>query len=224
MAAFSRFSLQLSRNSSGSGYAAVVPAEPTAPTETRGRPRLRRDDEILDAALLAFATHGYAGMSLRKLNSELGLSHGTISHRYGSKERLFYAAVGRRPPAADELAQVRERFRAFLVVSARRPELVRLMNQEGLHASDRLNYIFDNYIQPALADTIATLERLASAGVLRPVPARAWFFLLTHGAAAPYTLTALSARFDPVDGPLDELAHAELITDVTINALRRPDP
>jgi AcrR family transcriptional regulator len=216
-----------------------VPPEPVAPSETRGRPRLRRDDEILDAALLAFATHGYAGMSLRKLNSELGLSHGTISHRYGSKERLYYAAVdhgfggliaemddeiGRRPPATDELAQVRERFRAFLVVSARRPELVRLMNQEGLHASDRLNYIFDTYTQPALADTLAALERLASAGVLRPLPARALFFLLTHGAAAPYTLTALSARFDPVDGPLDELAHAELITDVTINALRRPGP
>ena len=33
---------------SPSGYAAVVPPEPTAPTETRGRPRLRRDDEILD--------------------------------------------------------------------------------------------------------------------------------------------------------------------------------
>ena len=70
-----------------------MPPEPIASAETRGRPRLRRDDEILDAALLAFASHGYAGMSLRKLNSELGLSHGTISHRYGSKERLYYAAV-----------------------------------------------------------------------------------------------------------------------------------
>jgi hypothetical protein len=57
-----------------------------------------------------------------------------------------------------------------------------------------------------------------------PGPHAFGFFLLTHGAAAPYTLTALSDRFDPVDGPLDELAHAELITDVTINALRRPGP
>jgi hypothetical protein len=59
----------------------------------------------------------------------------------------------------------------------------------------------DTYSQPALGDTLATLERLASAGVLRPVPARAWFFLPTHGAAAPYTLTALSARFDPSTVP-----------------------
>jgi AcrR family transcriptional regulator len=61
--------------------------------ETRGRPRIRDDDDILRAAVHAFAEHGYEGMSLRTLNADLGLSRGTINQRFRSKEQLWYAAV-----------------------------------------------------------------------------------------------------------------------------------
>jgi len=44
--------------------------------------------------------------------------------------------------------------------------------------------------------------------------------LIAHGAAAPYTLTALSGRFDPQDGRLDDVAHAELMTDILMAGLR----
>jgi hypothetical protein len=44
--------------------------------------------------------------------------------------------------------------------------------------------------------------------------------LIAHGGAAPYALTALSGRFDPQDGPLDDVAHAELMTDILMAGLR----
>ncbi len=50
-------------------------------------------DEILGAALRAFATHGYEGVSVRTLNRELGVSHSLINGRFGSKEDLWYATV-----------------------------------------------------------------------------------------------------------------------------------
>ncbi|MEA2195939.1 MAG: hypothetical protein QOG42_2701 [Solirubrobacteraceae bacterium] len=174
-------------------------------------------------------------MSLRLLNRDLGLSHGTINQRFGSKERLYYAAVDygfgglvaemtdeleRRPEPGDDLALVRESIRAFLVASARRPELVRLMQAEGLADSDRLHYIFETFIGPTLAGIEAAYDRLAEAGSVRPLSTRAWFFLIAHGAAAPYTLTALSRHFDVRDGPLDDAAHAEQMTDVIIAGLR----
>jgi AcrR family transcriptional regulator len=215
-------------------WAVTSPA--AKPIETRGRPRLRSDDEILQAALLAFAEYGYDGMSLRTLNSELGLSRGAINQRFGSKEELWYAAVDRgfrallhdittdlqrQEPPSDDLGQVRASIRAFLAASVRRPELVRLMNQEGLHATRRLDHIMSSFVLPTMAGPWQALDRLATAGLARPVPARTVLFLLAHGAAAPFTLRPLSDKFDPLDGPLDPMAHVELVTDILVSGFMR---
>ena len=209
-------------------------ATSTVRTETRGRPRLRSDDEILQAALLAFAEHGYEGMSLRNLNSELGLSRGTINQRFGSKQQLWYVAVDsgfqslineveaelqHSGTSGDDLVQLRTSIRTFLVASARRPELVRLMNYEGLHSSGRLDHIFNTFVLPGLAPAMQALRCLEAAGKARAVPARALLFLVAHGAAAPFTLGPLSDRFDALDGPLDPMAHVELVTDIIVSGL-----
>lgn len=209
-------------------------AEPAATIETRGRPRLRGDAEILGAAIRAFAAAGFDGMSLRSLNRDLGLSHGTINQRFGSKEQLFYAAVDHdfgalmaevaaelaiRPPAGDEIEQLRDTIRAFLVASARRPELLRLMNQEGLTASPRLAYIFDRFVRPTIESNLSGLQRLADRGVVRPHAMRSVFFLMTHGAAAPFTLAALSRHFDEADGEVDDDEHAQALADIIVAGL-----
>jgi AcrR family transcriptional regulator len=203
--------------------------------ETRGRPRIRDDDDILQAALHAFAEHGYQGMSLRTLNADMGLSRGTINQRFGSKEQLWYAAVDRefhhliddlnaelqqRTMPDDDLSRLREGIRAFLVASARRPELVRLMNQEGLHSTSRLDHVVTTFTLPTLTPAVRALNRLADAGVMRRVPARTLLFLIAHGAAAPFTLGALSDCFNPIDGPLDAVTHVELVTDIIVSGLR----
>jgi AcrR family transcriptional regulator len=212
-----------------------TPVNAAAP-ETRGRPRIRDDDEILQAALAAFAEHGYEAMSLRGLNIELGLSRGTINQRFSSKERLWYAAVKHgfrqlivdvnaetaRLPSDDDLSLLRNTIRAFLIASWKHPEMVRLMNQEGLHSTGRLDFIVETFILPALAVPTAAIGRLADAGVVRRIPVRALLFLLAHGAAAPFTLRALSERFDVIDGPLDPACHVQLATDVIMAGLHNP--
>src|SRR5271168_4714353 len=218
-------------------YRAVMATDAVQTVETRGRPRIRDDDEILRAALHAFAEHGYDGMSLRTLNAEMGLSRGTINQRFRSKEQLWYAAVDhefrqliedlnaelqQRVIPDDDLSRLREGIRAFLLASGRRPELVRLMNQEGLHSTSRLDYIMTSFTLPALTPVWQGLTRLADAGVVRRVPARTLLFLIAHGAAAPFTLGPLSDRFDPVDGPLDPVDHVELATDIIVSGLRTP--
>ncbi len=211
----------------------AIRAKETA--ETRGRPRMREDDEILPAALHAFAEHGYDGMSLRTLNADMGLSRGTINQRFRSKEQLWYAAVDhefrhlidelnaelqQRTIPDDDLSRLREGIRAFLVVSARHPDLVRLMNQEGLHSTRRLDHIVSTFTLPTLTPALRALNRLADSGIMRRVPARTLLFLIAHGAAAPFTLGPLSDRFDPIDGPIDAALHVELVTDIIVSGLR----
>ena len=206
-------------------------------TETRGRPRIHDDAAILSAALRAFAAAGYDAMSVRSLCNELGLSHGAVSQRFGSKLDLYFAAVdhgfvefiavieaerARAVTGGDDFEELRGNVLAFLLAAARWPELGRLMNQEGLHATDRLDYIVTNVLIPATGPAVDLVGRLVAAGEIYPTSARALFFLVAHGAEAPYTLTALSGAFDALDGALDERAHARAVTDLIMRGLRRP--
>ena len=208
----------------------------------RGRPRLQdspaTDDEIFAAALRAFATHGYDGVSVRTLNRELDVSHNLINGRFGSKEALWYATVDWAfqplavrvgtafdPLLTSPLDQLRAVIRAFLLYSAERPDLLGLMNIEGRQNTERLAYIYGTYIEPALAPIGRLLDHLAAEGKTRPVSLRTFNFLVAHGAGAPFTLAPLAQLFDPAD-PLDPDAAAAYATeaaDLIINALRPDD-
>ena len=45
--------------------------------------------ELLERCVDAFARHGYAALTMRKIASELGVSTGTLYHYFASKEELF---------------------------------------------------------------------------------------------------------------------------------------
>ena len=189
--------------------------------------------------LRAFATLGYDGVVLRTLNRELGGSHNLLNGRFGSgKEALWYAAVDWAfqplvmrlatafdPTLTDPLDQLRITMRTFLLYSAERPELLGLMNIEGRQDTERLAYLYNTYIGPALEPVNRLLEHLADCGRTRPVSLRTFTFLLAHGAAAPFTLVPLARHFDDTD-PLDPAeieAHADLAADLLIRALENHD-
>ena len=207
---------------------------PSPPTRaTPGRPRRREDAEILEAALHAFAMVGYDAMSVRALNAELGLSHETIGRRFGTKRQLYDAAFahgladlyvamaaageGRAAPQ-DDVEELRETVRTFIVAAAARPDLGRLVNQEGLVASDRLDHLIRVGFADGTAVLVELLDRLTAAGTIHRTSARELFFLAQAGAA-PFTMQPLSAAFDAVDGPLDAALHVERVTDLIVRGL-----
>src|SRR5258705_6208662 len=154
-----------------------------------GRPRAQDApatlEQILDAAFRAFATYGYDGVAVRTLNRELGVSHNLIHQRFGSKEGLWYAAVDHAfgqqraelsfafdPTETDPLVQLNLAIRGFLRYSADHPELLGLMNIEGRVAGPRLDYIFENFVEPAMAPLGRLLEVLSAEGRIRPISLR----------------------------------------------------
>jgi AcrR family transcriptional regulator len=211
----------------------------TSAARRTGRPKAQDApvtlEQILDAAFRAFATYGYEGVTVRTLNRELGVSHNLIHQRFGSKQGLWYAAVDRAfsqqvtelatsfdPTLSDPLDQLDYAIRRFVRYSAERPELLGLMNIEARVDSERLDYIYDNYVAPALAPLGWLLHYLQEEGRIRPISLRALFFLIAHGAAAPFTLAPLARRFDDAD-PLDPDQVAEqaaLTADVITSGLR----
>jgi len=210
--------------------------EATSTKRGRGRPRIHEDDVLLEAAFKAFAADGYDGMSVRTVATELGLSHGALNRRFGSKWEIFEAAIthgfanmiaaieaerSARPAPADDLAEVRERIRSFMVVNEPRPEFCQLMNMEGLRRTPQLELILQRSLDALVPDLSPLLRRLEEAGVIYPISMRALFFLVAHGAEAAFSLTGISSYFDDRDGPLDAQAHIEAMTDLIMRGITR---
>lgn len=202
----------------------------------KGRPRADQSpatsDEILLLALRSFADRGYEGTSVRELNHALGVSHNLINRRFGSKERLWRAAVDRwfgelvdalAPSASligdgDPLERLREFVVTFIEVNARRPELARLMNIEASVGGPRLDYIFERFVTPCLLPAATLGTRLQAEGKMRPVPLGTLFFLVAHGSTAPAAhrpLAALLGIADPTE-PTALRVHARAVAELLI--------
>ncbi|MCX4094356.1 TetR/AcrR family transcriptional regulator [Nocardia sp. alder85J] len=87
-----------------------------------GRPRNFEPDAVVEQAMEAFWTYGYAGTSPALLATATGIGKGSLYHLYGSKRQLFEQAIARydrlgRENAAELLDRpgpVREVVREFL--------------------------------------------------------------------------------------------------------------
>lgn len=224
----------------GPGSLSSRAEQPRGLPRARGRPRAEEavdDDAFLEAALHAFAVRGYDGVSVRTLSKELGVSHSWVSQRYGSKSGLWYAAVdhgfGRQaatlafdPTISDPLAQLERAIRQFLHYSATHRDIGLLMSNEGARDSERLDYIYETYIEPVLAPLDRLLRHLIDQGHADPVSMRTVFLLIAHGAAAPFGLVPLARRLDRSDplSPKNVEKHIDVVTRIIINGIRSDGP
>ena len=159
---------------------ALMPGTPRPIARPRGRPRKDAEfaptDKVMAAAIDAFSVHGYNGVSLRTVNDELGVSRNLLYQRFGSKAELWHAAVdwAFRPlleyletaddESADPMIRLRMLIRNFIEYSATRPYLARIATVEGAAPTDRLEYLYRNYIRPVQRRFVAGFRAAARAG------------------------------------------------------------
>jgi AcrR family transcriptional regulator len=186
------------------------------------------------AAAQAFSVHGYDGVSLRTVNDRLGVSRNLLYQRFGSKANLWRAVVdwafgpfvAHLRDTDDESDEPVERLRAmirrFIEYSATRPYLASLATLEGAAPTDRLDYLYDNYVNPVRSRFLAIFEQLQRAGRIKPIPSEVLFFLITSGATAPFGQVGLAARMeidlDPTE-PAQVRRYAEQVAEVLMNGI-----
>lgn len=169
------------------------------------------DEACLERALEAFAERGFEGASIREIAASLGISHGLLNARFGTKLGLWMAAVDHGMGRLHERmvasqrgvpgdVGVEQRLRAacvdFLESVAESPAIVQLMNVEGSRHSERLDYIVETFFRSRSWPIATMLEEGRAQGVFRDVHITVPFTLLAHGAGA---LVALRPLVEAVD-------------------------
>ncbi len=196
----------------------------------RGRPRSGQelsDDQLLQAALEAFAEHGYEGTGIRELCRKLGVSHSLLGIRFGSKRDLWFAALERpfnqllqalaQTEDPDDLEALRRGIAAYVRFAAAQPQVLRIMSHEGAIDSPRIHFIYDQYIHPVRERTERLLDRLIAAGLIRPIPYAAFHLLVTHGGGGVFASPVEAALLGSPDIEAGDVA--ELIADVIVGGL-----
>jgi TetR/AcrR family transcriptional regulator len=208
----------------------------------RGRPPKHSEfapaDKVMAAAIEAFSVHGYHGVSLRTVNAELGVSRNLLYQRFGSKAELWRAAVdwAFRPlvdsvttaddETADPMIRLRMMIRNFIEYSAPKPYLARLVTVESASATDRIEYLYRNYIEPVQARFGPVFDLLREQGRIKNIPTSLFYFQLTSGGLAPFGQIGLVSLMSPELASLDDTKvrlYEENVAEVLLNGISLHD-
>jgi AcrR family transcriptional regulator len=183
-------------------------------------------EDLLDAALLEFATHGFDGASTREVARKAGWHQPQINYHFASKEALWKAAVDKlfaeltveteelfSAPPADLPGAFAKGIRSFVAFSARRPELFRIMSLESTADSDRLDWIVERHIRPRFEITCAAWERLRATGAGADIDGVTAYQLIVGFGSVPFANAPALQRLTGADATTPQRAakHAEAL-------------
>lgn len=144
--------------------------------------KIRREEEILEAAAILFAECGYSQADTQTLADRLGVGKGTIYRYFPSKRELFLAAVDRLmwqlhesiTAAIDEIEdpidRILQAMNAYLKFFTQRPELVELLIQERAYFKDRTKPTFIEHRENFIEQWREKFHELIAEGRVREMP------------------------------------------------------
>jgi TetR/AcrR family transcriptional regulator len=183
-------------------------------------------DQILDAALPLFATHGYAGTSLNDIAAEVGIRRPSLLHHFGSKEALYGEVFehllsdwfGRLAGAIESTATGWERIEQVLHAGfdffAHNPSYVTLMRREAIDGGSHLAIDLAGVMRPVFEQAVAYLQREMDAGTFRrqnptQLVLTGYGALLSYFSDAPFLRGLLDV--DPLGPEMLEQRRAHII-------------
>ena len=172
----------------------------------RGRERKRGDDvrqRVLEAALECFGAFGYDGTSTRAVAHRAGVTHTLILYHFGSKEHLWTAALENAlSPYFQDVAVNLENqdgrgagdvlrifIEQFVRLSARSPQIHRIMTMEGNQDTPRLRWLIDNHLRTHFNRVRDIIRQGQADGTVRDCDASRLYYYIIGGGGTLYTLS-----------------------------------
>jgi AcrR family transcriptional regulator len=195
-------------------------------------------ERILVAALQVFAERGFEGARTRDIAERAGVNLGLLAYYFAGKEQLWREAVTRSfeelgadvaevmsqagAGAVDERALLERLLRRFVAFVARRPEFMRLMNDEGKRDGPRMRWLADHHVRPMAQALGRLLERAQARGLWPGVPLVSLHYIALGAAGLLFSQAPECARVTGVDPR--EPAVAEAHADALVRLLLGPGP
>lgn len=192
---------------------------------------------ILEGALEAFASAGYDAVSVRELTRRLGVSHNLVHHYFGTKQNLWHAvldyAVGEQigevmaqlerdlDAEGDPFASLDQSIRGVVTLFARMPALPRLLMFEAAWAGERLDYVYEHYLDPFFRVADRLRARVEEAGGER-VDLRSFALVTLTACGSLFTHASVARQIGGPDPFSDEAVqrHADTVVKLVVDGLR----
>lgn len=202
----------------GRGWMNSLTEQNEPPRQERAQ-RSRR--EILNAARMTFAQFGFEGANIRDIADQVGVTHTLIRYHFGNKLELWKAVVddmfaGLSAAFSNDSTEeldlrtkegLRSWLRLYIRYCAEHPEHVRMMIQESMAATERLEYMVD-HIRRSHSGLIPVFTRLMKQGVVPEVWLVSFFYIISSICQMPFVLT----------NAIDQLYGVKMTSEAAINA------
>lgn len=160
-------------------------------------------ERILDAALDYFGAFGFHGATTRAIADQIGITHTLVLYHFKSKEQLWTATVdhvlkkydnsirGNLENSDDKTAKASLRIfiEQFVRLSAEHPQVHRILTTEGGQATERLQWIIDNFIRDHYTRLRDLIRRGQTEGSVRDCDATRLYYLIIAAGGTPFTLS-----------------------------------
>jgi TetR/AcrR family transcriptional regulator len=141
-------------------------------------------EAILEAALRVFARDGFDGASLQEIARTSAIGHPLIHYHFGSKEKLWRAAVDhalgelsrnmivleQASAGLDPLDALKLLCRGFAHFTARHPAHALIILNEVRTGGPRFDWLVEEHLRPLHARLDRAIEAAVRSGRIRPVP------------------------------------------------------
>lgn len=207
----------------GRDYSNKQPAE-----ARKGEGKSKRGEEvrerILAAALECFGAFGFEGTSTRAVAERADVTHTLVLYHFQSKDMLWIAtmeaALAKYGAAIKEnLDQAGERsaretlatfIDQFVRMSARQPQIHRILTAEGNQATPRLEWIVENFIRWHFMTLRDVIRRGQDEGSVRECDPARLYYLIIGAGGTPFTL---STEYRAMTGR-DVFSEAEILRNI----------
>lgn len=186
---------------------------PGRPRNSEIEPGVSSRERLLDAAIELFARNGYDPVTTGAVAEAAGLTQSMVHYHFGSKAKLWEAAIGRLmsdrgelfPPAKLDLRhlppleRLRELVRRLAEANADQPNYGRIVVQEGMIPGPRLDWLIERFMRAGYRAFDKAVEDAIAAGAIRPMPVHDVTNALTSAATLAFSLGVVIEQVYGVD-------------------------